>query len=129
MRIRLSGLAVLLVAAAVPARSVAAQATADSTSPALIAEGRKVFEGRSGGALCFSCHGMNAKGMPGIAPDLTDGKWLHGDGSVQFLSRIVKTGVATPKQSAAAMPPMGGAKLTDAQLNAVAAYLASLNRR
>ena len=106
-----------------------AQAPADTTSPAVIAEGKKVFEGKSGGALCFSCHGMNAKGLPGIGPDLTDGKWLHGDGGVQFLSQLVKAGVPKPKQSAAAMPPMGGAKLTDAQLHAVAVYLASLNRR
>lgn len=129
MRTRLSGLVALLVAATVPAPPAAAQAPADSISPELIAEGRRVFEGKSGGALCFSCHGMNAKGMPGIAPDLTDGRWLHGDGGVQFLSQVVKTGVAKPKQSATAMPPMGGARLTDAQLNAVAAYVASLNRR
>ena len=129
MRRNRLGAAAVVVVAAVLAGPAGAQAAADSVSPELIAEGRRVFVGQSGGALCFSCHGMNAKGMPGIAPDLTDGTWLHGDGGVQFLSRIVKTGVAQPRQSATAMPPMGGAKLTDAQLNAVAAYIASLNRR
>ena len=116
------------LAAAISA-PLAAQAPADTTSPEVVAEGRKVFEGKSGGALCFSCHGMNAKGMPGIGPDLTDGTWLHGDGGVQFLTQLVRTGVPKPKQSAASMPPMGGARLTDAQLHAVAVYLASLNRR
>ena len=95
----------------------------------LIAEGRKVFEGRSGGALCFSCHGMNARGMPGMGPDLTDGKWLHGDGGRQFLETVIRAGVLKPKQSAVSMPPLGGAKLDSAQVRAVAAYVASLNAR
>lgn len=106
-----------------------AQAATDTTSPELIGAGRKVFEGKAGGALCFSCHGMNAKGVPGIGPDLTDGKWLHGDGGIAFIEKIVSTGVAKPKQSAAAMPPMGGAKLDAAQVRAVAAYIASLNAK
>jgi mono/diheme cytochrome c family protein len=41
----------------------------------------------------------------------------------------VATGVAKPKQSAAAMPPMGGAKLDATQVRAVAAYIASLNAK
>lgn len=116
----------LLVAAAAPVR---AQAATDTTSPELIGAGRKVFEGKAGGALCFSCHGMNARGIPGIGPDLTDGKWLHGDGGITFIEKIVSTGVAKPKQSAAAMPPMGGAKLDPTQVRAVAAYIASLNAK
>lgn len=119
----------IVLAALVAAAPARAQAPADSTSPELIAAGKKVFEGRAGGALCFSCHGMNAKGMPGIGPDLTDGKWLHGDGGMTFLEKLIATGVAKPKQSAAAMPPMGGARLDSAQVRAVAAYIASLNRR
>ena len=106
-----------------------AQAAPDSAVAAAVAEGKRVFEGKSGGALCFSCHGMNAKGIPGVGPDLTDGKWLHGDGSTTFIESLVATGVAKPKQSAAPMPPMGGAKLSAQQVRAVAAYLSALNQR
>lgn len=96
--------------------------------PATIALGKKVFEGRAGGAICFSCHGMNAKGTPGLGPDLTDGAWLHGDGSAAFVDSIVKSGVSKPKESAAPMPPMGGAKLTEEQVKAVGVYVLSLGK-
>ncbi|HET9452833.1 MAG TPA: c-type cytochrome [Gemmatimonadaceae bacterium] len=116
----------VLAAAAAP---LGAQAAADTTSPELIASGKKVFEGKAGGAICFSCHGMNARGMPGVGPDLTDGKWLHGDGGIAFLEKLIAAGVARPKQSVAAMPPMGGAKLDATQIRALAAYIASLNAK
>ena len=106
---------------------VAAPLRAQVPDTAAIAAGRRVFEGKSGGALCFSCHGMNAKGVPGVGPDLTDGKWLHGDGSLAFIEALVRAGVPKPKQAVAAMPPMGGAKLDSAQVRAVAAYVLSLN--
>lgn len=66
--------------------------------------------------------------MPGLAPDLTDDKWLHGDGSYEFIVATVTTGVPKPKQAMAPMPPKGGASLTDDQVHAVAAYVYSLNK-
>jgi mono/diheme cytochrome c family protein len=105
----------------------AAAAAADTTfPPALVAQGDSIFHGRAGGGLCFSCHGPNAKGTPGLAPDLTDNKWLHGDGSYAFIVKTVTTGVPKPKQTAAPMPPKGGAALTPEQVQAVAAYVYSL---
>ena len=104
---------------------IAAAVMLQSQDPATIALGKKVFEGKAGGAICFTCHAMNAKGTPGLGPDLTDDKWLHGDGSVAFLDSIVRAGVSKPKQSAAVMPPMGGAKLSDEQVRAVVAYIQS----
>ena len=101
---------------------------AQDPSPATIALGKKVFEGKAGGAICFTCHGMNAKGAPGLGPDLTDAAWLHGDGSVTFIDSIVRAGVSKPKQSMASMPPMGGAKLSDEQVAAVVAYVRSLRK-
>jgi mono/diheme cytochrome c family protein len=115
-------LAGLLVLPAV----MAAQSTADSTSTAAVARGKEVYAGKAGGALCVTCHGQAAKGVPGLGPDLTDGKWLHGDGGFAFLQSIVKTGVMKPKQSSAMMPPMGGATLSAEQLGALAAYLKTL---
>jgi mono/diheme cytochrome c family protein len=98
----------------------------DSTSPQLVTEGKAVYEGKAGGALCFTCHGANAKGIPGLGPDLTDAKWLHGDGGFEFLQTIIKSGVPKPKQAVTIMPPLGGGKLSDAQVAALAAYLRSL---
>lgn len=96
---------------------------------AMIALGDSVFHGRAGGGACFVCHGQDAKGTPGLAPNLTEGKWLHGDGSYPFLLNVIERGVADPKEGSAPMPPMGGARLTSDQLHAVAAYVYSLSRR
>ncbi len=108
-----------------PARPGAA---ADSIPPAQKALGDSVFHGKAAGGTCAVCHGQDAKGTPGLAPDLTHGKWLHGDGSYAFIVSIVQKGVANPKEAAAPMPPMGGATLTPEQLHAVAAYVYSLSR-
>ena len=99
----------------------------DPAPPATLALGKKVFEGKAGGAICFTCHGMNAKGVQGLGPNLTDATWLHGDGSLPFIEQLVKIGVPKAKQSAAPMPPMGGAQLSDEQVHAVAAYVFSLS--
>ena len=110
---------------------VAAVALAPSPSTdslaALAALGRRVYEGRAGGALCVTCHGPQAKGVTGLGPDLTDGSWLHGDGSMAFIRGIIRTGVTKPKKSAAVMPPYGGSPLSPGQLEAIAAYVHSLN--
>lgn len=109
---------------AAPATESPADASAARDSVAL---GRQVFLGKAGGAICTTCHGTNAKGLKGLGPDLTDGAWLHGDGSIAFLKTIIRTGVAKPKQSSAAMPPYGGTPLKPEHLDAVAAYIHSLS--
>lgn len=98
-------------------------------TPAMIALGDSIFHGKKGGGICFSCHGANAKGTKGLAPDLTDAKWLHGDGSLAFIQSIVEAGVPKPKENPAPMPPKGGAPLNAAQVKAVAAYVHSLQQR
>ena len=94
--------------------------------PAQIARGDSIYHGKLGGAVCAVCHGQNAKGMPGMGPDLTDKVWLHGDGTPEFIARIIRTGVSKPRQSAAVMPPFGGTPLDSAKVEAVAAYVYSL---
>jgi mono/diheme cytochrome c family protein len=123
-----SRIASIVAAVMTFAAPLSAQAP-DSISAEVVAEGRKVFEGKAGGALCFSCHGMNARGVAGVGPDLTDGTWLHGDGTLASIEALVLAGVPKPKQSVMAMPPMGGAKLTPQQVRAVAAYVRALNAR
>ena len=116
--------AALLVATA---RTAVAQDRATATA-AQVSAGKTVYEGKSGGAPCISCHGPTAKGVAGLGPDLTDGTWLHGDGSAAFLQSIVKSGVLKPKAGVLTMPPMGGGRLRDEQLTALAAYLVSLRQ-
>lgn len=121
----------LLAGAALP---ISAQApaphptTSDSITPALVARGDSIFHGRLAGGTCHVCHGEDAKGTTGLAPDLTVGPWLHGDGSYAFIVSTVQTGVPDPKQSPAPMPPMGGMNLSADQIRAVAAYVYSLSR-
>lgn len=87
--------------------------------------GKAIFTGKG---LCTACHGPDAKGTV-LAPDLTDTKWLHADGTVESIEKVVKAGVPTPKEHPAPMPPMGGAQLTDAEIRAVATYVASLSAK
>ena len=91
-----------------------------------IALGDKIFHGKAAGGTCFTCHGQNAKGTS-LAPDLTDSKWLNTDGSQSGIASVVTSGVAKPKEHQAGMPPMGGAKLSPDQIQAVAAYVYSLS--
>jgi mono/diheme cytochrome c family protein len=105
--------------AVVEPRADYAAATAQDTL------GRTIFLGKG---TCSACHGTEGKGTM-LAPDLTDDAWLNIDGSVAQIARVVKDGVAQPKQHPAPMPPMGGAQLTDAEIQAVAAYVKSLSTR
>jgi mono/diheme cytochrome c family protein len=91
--------------------------------------GRAIFTGRG---LCAACHGATAKGTV-LAPDLTDGEWIHLDGGqdadslLASMARLVKAGVAQPTKYPAPMPPMGGAQLSDAEILAVSRYVLSLS--
>jgi mono/diheme cytochrome c family protein len=71
---------------------------------------------------CTGCHGADAKGTP-LGPDLASGKWLWGDGSLASIRKIIDDGVPMPKQYRAPMPAKGGAQLSAAQLNDLAAYV------
>ncbi len=121
----------LLVAAVWPASAqapAARPAASDSITPAMIARGDSVFHGKVAGGTCHVCHGEDAKGTAGLAPDLTSGKWLNGDGSYEFIVSTVQKGVPSPKESPAAMPAMGGVNLSADQVRAVAAYVYSVSR-
>jgi mono/diheme cytochrome c family protein len=84
--------------------------------------GKAVYTGKGN---CHVCHGVDAKGGP-LGPNLTDAEWLHIDGKVASIADLVKKGVPTPKQFPAPMLPMGGAQLSDAEVQAVARYIVSL---
>ena len=86
------------------------------------ADGKAIFLGKGN---CYTCHGKDAKGTP-LAPDLTDAEWLHIDGKLESIVKLVNAGVPEPKKHPAPMPPKGGAALTDAEVRAVAAYVVAL---
>lgn len=104
-----------------------AEVSATAMTAGMIALGDSIFHGKAAGGACLMCHGADAKGTPGLAPNLTGRKWLHGDGSYAFIVHTVENGVPDPKAGSMPMPPMGGAKLTPEQVRAVAAYIYSLS--
>jgi mono/diheme cytochrome c family protein len=99
----------------------------EAVTPAMIARGDSIFRGKIAGGTCITCHQANAKGIPGLAPDLTDQTWLHSDGSLAAIVTTIEKGVPKPKQAAAPMLPKGGGNLTPEQIRAVAAYVYSLS--
>ena len=126
--------AVLAVAtSALMARSAlpptAAPMTASDTTAALSALGDSIFHGKAAKGICFTCHLADGRGLKGVAPDLTDAKWLHGDGSIAAIMTTIEKGVPKPKESPVPMPPWGGSKLSPAQLLAVATYVRSLGAK
>jgi cbb3-type cytochrome c oxidase subunit III len=111
-----SGAAATTTTAALPA----------GVTEANVAAGEAAFKG----GPCIACHGADAKGTA-MAPDLTDNTWLNVDGSYEQIEELIKTGVPKPKDPAhvSPMPPMGGAQLTDQQIDDMAAYIYSMSHK
>ena len=93
-----------------------------------VALGNRVFHGDVADGTCGGCHGADGKGSP-VAPDLTTGRWLWSDGSLRGLETTIKNGVPEPKAHPGAMPPMGGVVLSQADLDAVSAYVWALGHK
>jgi mono/diheme cytochrome c family protein len=107
--------------------AVASLPVPPGATAAQVARGERVYHGQGGGT-CEGCHGSNAKGTP-LAPDLTRGKWVWGDGSLAAIARTIADGVPNPKEYRSAMPPMGGAQLSHSDFEAVAAYVWALGHQ
>ena len=91
---------------------------ASGEDPAAVSAGGVMYEGRAG---CWDCHGRDAQGDTAIgAPNLTDGKWLRGDGSRRDISRIIREGLH-------GVSPAFRGRLDPAKTVAVAVYVASLH--
>jgi mono/diheme cytochrome c family protein len=121
-------LTVTLAAACAPAEPPAGvgAAAAVTVTPEMIQEGRTLF---TGAGLCGVCHGPQARGGS-LGPNLTNNQWIwvQPDGNVHAqVATLIRNGIEQPRQYPAPMPPMGGANLTEAQVNALAAYVVSLN--
>jgi glucose/arabinose dehydrogenase/mono/diheme cytochrome c family protein len=84
--------------------------------------GSRIFSGLAAGGTCSGCHGSDGKGST-VGPNLTNGEWSWGNGSWQAIAATINAGVMQPKHSDGAMPPRGGAPLSDADVLAVAAFV------
>jgi glucose/arabinose dehydrogenase/cytochrome c5 len=87
-----------------------------------VALGDRIFHGEAADGTCAGCHGSDAKGSP-EAPDLTSGNWVQNDGSFKGLIKVITVGVPKPRNYSDPMPPKGGAPLSDADVDAVSAYV------
>jgi mono/diheme cytochrome c family protein len=121
-----------------PAAPAAGPAAPPATAPApvgtippgataeMVEQGRQVY---AGAGICFTCHGQNGHGTP-LGPNIADGEWIWLDEGQDMMTQmvaVIRTGVSQPREYPAPMPPMGGANLSEDQLQAVSAYVLSLN--
>ncbi len=125
-RLRVGLLIAALAGAAAPV-SAAAQSR-DSlppgVTPKLVTQGKALFAGK---ALCAACHGPDGAGA--LAPSLIDTTWLHSKGSYLEIVAQIKSGVeGKDSKSGVVMPPMGGARLSEDEVKAVAAYVWRISR-
>jgi glucose/arabinose dehydrogenase/mono/diheme cytochrome c family protein len=97
-------------------------------SPDQVALGDRIFHGQAAGGTCAGCHGTDGKGSD-VGANLTSGRYLWSDGSPQGIAQTIRRGVPQPKDHTGAMPPMGGAQLSEADVAAVADYVWALGHR
>lgn len=91
-----------------------------------IASGEKLYAETG----CQVCHGKDAKGAPGMTADLTDGEWgFVEEGTYEALLAVITDGLTAERTGGLPMAPRGGKKLTDEQVQALAAYVWHLNRK
>ena len=106
---------------AAPASQKSAAPKGDAT------KGKTVFEG-----TCSSCHGPDAKGLPGLGKDLTTSEFVSQQTDDQMV-KFVKTGrPAADKLNTTGidMPPKGGnPALTDADIENVIAFVRSIHQK
>jgi glucose/arabinose dehydrogenase/mono/diheme cytochrome c family protein len=84
--------------------------------------GDRIFHGQAAQGTCSGCHGSDAGGSP-QGPPLNSGHWAWSDGTLAGIRETIAKGVPHPKQYQGVMPPLGGAPLSKADLDAVAAYV------
>ena len=91
------------------------------------AKGKTVFEG-----TCFSCHGPDAKGLPGLGKDLTTSQFVAQQTDKQLADFIKKGRPASDPANTnkVDMPPKGGnPALTDQDLVNVIAFVRSIHQK
>jgi len=118
----------VLLGIAVPSVSVHAQGKLPAgVTQEMVDKGKAIF---AGAGNCYACHGQNAQGMLGPTTNLTDATWIHSDGTYPKIAEYIKGGVTKEQsKSGIPMPPRGGSKISDDEVNLVAAYVYSLSHK
>jgi mono/diheme cytochrome c family protein len=114
-----------------PSGSAARRGLPNGVTALMVAQGDSIFHARA----CARCHGADAHGAQN-GPNLTTGKFMHVDGSYQGFVKLITNGVPADsirdKTHTFPMAGRGGARpalLTDQEVQAVAAYVYSLNHQ
>lgn len=93
-----------------------------------IARGKESYGGDHG---CLNCHRQGGHGGP-KGPDLTDSVWLHCDGSIEGIKKIILSGVPLNKMKDPDRPwpmkPSTSLKTDKKQLQDLAIYVHSLSQ-
>jgi glucose/arabinose dehydrogenase/cytochrome c553 len=90
--------------------------------------GARIFWGEASAGTCSGCHGSDGMGTT-VGPSLVSGEWSWGNGSWQAIAATIDKGVVAPKHADGAMPPRGGAPLSDADVKAVAAFVWAISHQ
>jgi glucose/arabinose dehydrogenase/cytochrome c553 len=93
-----------------------------------VALGSRIYRGIERSGTCQGCHGPDGAGST-LGPALTGQEWLWTDGSVASLAKVIGEGVTTPKKYPTGMPAKGGTEMSDADVQAVAAYVWTLSQK
>jgi mono/diheme cytochrome c family protein len=116
----------LLAAGSLPLHRATAQSASDDpdSAAARAARGRILFEGKG---LCFSCHGKDGEGLLGPTTKLAGRPLVHAKPTLVSIAALVTSGVdSAHSTSGQVMPPKGGSRLTDSEIQAVAEYVLQL---
>lgn len=83
-------------------------------------------EGREHYAPCLVCHGVEAEGTQ-LGPPFRSGSWIHSDGTIEGIERVIRSGVDNPRSYPVPMPAMGGGEFDEEALRSLATYVYALS--
>lgn len=94
-------------------------AATEESLAALVADAGAVGAGQQKFmTVCAACHGQKGEGL--VGPNLTDNAWIHGDGSLLAIHKVVDEGVLAKGM------PAWGKQLKPVELNQVVAFIGTL---
>jgi disulfide bond formation protein DsbB len=109
--------------------AVALAACSSSAAPTPIGDASKGKDKYA--TTCVSCHGPDAKGMPGLGKDLTTSEYTKSLTDVDFVDFVLKgRSTSDPANTTGVdMPPKGGnPALTEDDIKDIVSYLRTLQK-
>jgi mono/diheme cytochrome c family protein len=103
-----------------------AQARPRAVTDRAIARGKALYEGRG---QCAGCHGVRGEGTE-VGEPLAAGTWKLGDGSYDWLTKVIRhSGIAARGRDGDPLPMRGPTLLSEREVREVAAYVWSISRQ